>query len=81
MSTPKLQILGSMSSTAENIEINTIDGLNATNVQGALEEVKNIAELTTDEAVELLIETDMLLAVMDNDGAILTDENNDIIMW
>ena len=38
-------------------------------------------EATDDEMLNALIETDMLMAVTDADGAILTDENGNIILW
>ena len=38
------------------------------------------ASLTDDDILECLIDTDMLSAVADNDGAILTDENNKILL-
>ena len=36
--------------------------------------------LTDDDIIECLIDTDMLSAVADNDGAILTDENSKILL-
>ena len=38
------------------------------------------ASLTDDDILECLIATDMLSAVKDADGAILTDENSKIIL-
>lgn len=38
------------------------------------------ASLTDDDIIECLIDTDMLSAVADNDGAILTDENSKILL-
>lgn len=34
-----------------------------------------------DEMLNALIESDMLMAVKDGDGAILTDEKGQIILW
>ena len=42
---------------------------------------KYIPTPTDDEMLNALIEADMLMAVTDTDGAILTDENGNIIMW
>lgn len=36
---------------------------------------------TEDEALDLLIKEDMLVAVTDSDGALLADEKNDILLW
>ena len=38
------------------------------------------ASLTDDDILECLIDTDMLSAVADNGGAILTDENSKILL-
>lgn len=38
------------------------------------------SSVTTGEAVDLLLELDMVAAVMDN-NLILTDENGDILLW
>ena len=38
------------------------------------------ASLSDDDIIECLIDTDMLSAVADNDGAILTDENSKILL-
>lgn len=40
-----------------------------------------IATSADDEIIDMLIEEDMLLAVTDGDGAILSDENGDILIW
>ena len=40
-----------------------------------------IATSEDDEIIDMLIEEDMLLAVTDGDGAILSDENGDILIW
>ena len=37
-------------------------------------------KLTDDDILKCLIDTDMLSAVADSDGAILTDENNKILL-
>lgn len=37
-------------------------------------------KLTDDDILECLVDTDMLSAVVDADGAILTDENNKILL-
>ena len=34
-----------------------------------------------EEIIALLAEEDMIVAVTDGDGAILTDENNNILVW
>ena len=36
---------------------------------------------TDDEIIDMLIEEDMMTAVTDSDGAVLTDENNNILLW
>lgn len=36
---------------------------------------------TDEEIIDVLVETDMLVAVSDGDGSILTDENCDILTW
>lgn len=41
---------------------------------------KGGSSLTDDDIIECLIDTDMLSAVADNDGAILTDENSKILL-
>jgi hypothetical protein len=41
--------------------------------------IKQIA--TDDEIIDMLIEEDMFAAVIDSDGAMLADENNNILLW
>lgn len=36
---------------------------------------------TMEELIGVLVETDMLMAVADGDGAVLTDENGNILLW
>ena len=36
---------------------------------------------TDDEIIDMLIEEDMVAAVTDSDGAVLADENNNILLW
>lgn len=44
--------------------------------------IKNKPEIATDEEIiELLIQEDMLAAVADIDSSLLTDENNNILLW
>jgi len=38
------------------------------------------SDITTEQAVDLLLELDMVSAVTDN-NLILTDENSDILLW
>lgn len=42
---------------------------------------KVVDAASDEEMLNALIETDILMAVTDFDGAILTDENGNIIMW
>ena len=40
------------------------------------------ADVATDEEVlDMLIQVDMLPTVADSDGALLADENGDILLW
>ncbi len=44
--------------------------------------IKNKPSIATDEEIlELFFETDMLPVVTDTDGSVLTDENNNILLW
>lgn len=44
--------------------------------------IKNKPEIATDdEIIEMLTEQDMLPAVIDSDGSVLSDENNNILLW
>ena len=36
---------------------------------------------TDDEIINMLIEEDMMATVIDSDGALLADENNNILLW
>jgi hypothetical protein len=36
---------------------------------------------TNEEIIEILIQEDMLPAVADNDGSVLADENENILLW
>jgi hypothetical protein len=42
---------------------------------------KFIPTATDDEIISMLLELDMLPAITDSDGAILTDGNNNILLW
>lgn len=57
--------------------------INAMEEYVALAAENYIAEqiATNDEIIELLIEEDMIAAVIDSDGAMLADENNNILLW
>jgi hypothetical protein len=42
----------------------------------------NLPEIATDdEIIKLLAQEDMLPVVADSDGSLLTDENNNILLW
>ena len=44
--------------------------------------IQNKPEIATDdEVIDMLIQEDMLPVVTDSDGAILSDENNNILTW
>ena len=48
----------------------------------AVDYIKNKPEIaTTDEVIDMMIEKDMILAVRDGDGAVLSDENGKILLW
>lgn len=48
----------------------------------AIDFIKNKPQIATDEEiVEMLISLDMLAAVNDMDGALLTDENGNVLLW
>ena len=48
----------------------------------AVDFIKNKPTIATnDEIIDMLIEIDMLAAVQDADGALLTNENGEILMW
>lgn len=50
--------------------------------EASLAYIKNKPKIATnDEIIELLIEEDMIAAVIDSDGAMLADENNNILLW
>lgn len=50
--------------------------------EAAKDFIKNKPAIATnDEIVDMLIEIDMLAAVQDADGALLTNENGEILMW
>lgn len=52
------------------------------NDEAAKDFIKNKPTITTnDEIIDMLIEIDMLAAVQDVDGALLTNENGEILMW
>ena len=45
-------------------------------------EINNIPTITPDEEIiDMLAEEDTLPAVVDSDGAILADENKNILLW
>ena len=45
------------------------------------QEQTDIETATDEEIFDMLIQIDMLPAVTDNDGALLADENGDILLW
>lgn len=50
--------------------------------EAAKDFIKNKPEITTDdEIIDMLIEIDMIAAVKDADGALLANENGEILMW
>lgn len=49
--------------------------------KSALEDIGAITTATDDEIIELLAQEDMLPTVTDSDGAILADENENILLW
>ena len=64
--------------------LNDLDTEAKNNLVAAINEVAQTGgggeSLTDDDIIECLIDTDMLSAVADNDGAILTDENSKILL-
>jgi hypothetical protein len=68
------------------IRANYVDALHITGVSGEVSAVHKLDEkflpvATDDEILEMLMEQDMLLAVTDSDGSILSDENDNILLW
>ena len=61
-------------------ENNGVGILGGTKAVHKLDE-KFLPVATDDEILEMLMEHDMLLAVTDSDGFILSDENNNILLW
>ena len=52
------------------------------NDPNTLDYIKNKPKIATDdEIIDMLIEEDMMTAVTDSDGAVLADENNNILLW
>ena len=52
------------------------------NDETALAYIKNKPKIATDdEIIDMLIKEDMFAAVIDSDGAMLADENNNILLW
>ena len=50
--------------------------------QTSLAYIKNKPEIATDEEIiDMLAEEDMLPAVADTDGSILTDESENVLLW
>lgn len=50
--------------------------------EAAVDYIKNKPEIATDEEIiDMLAQEDMLVAVADVDGSILSDENNNILTW
>lgn len=44
--------------------------------------VYNFVDVATDdELIDMLVETDAIIAVSDSDGALLADENGNILLW
>lgn len=42
----------------------------------------NLPEIATDdEIIDMIAQEDMLPVVADSDGSLLTDENNNILLW
>ena len=90
--TEKLQgALRKMSSKGKLTEQNVKEGMREVrmalleadvNYAVAKDFIKNKPAITTnDEIIDMLIEIDMLAAVQDADGALLTNENGEILMW
>ena len=68
------------------IRANYVDALHITGVSGEVSAVHKLDEkfipvAEDDEILEMLMEQDMLLAVTDSDGSILSDENDNILLW
>ena len=68
------------------IRANYVDALHITGVSGEVSAVHKLDEkflpvTEDDEILEMLMEQDMLLAVTDSDGSILSDENDNILLW
>ena len=66
--------------------VNHVDALHITGVSGEVSAVHKLDEkflpvAEDDEILEMLMEQDMLLAVTDSDGSILSDENDNILLW
>lgn len=70
--------LGSVINTAL---ANSVADWNQTD-ENAVDFIKNKPTIATDdEIIEMLAQEDMLPVVADSDGAILADENGDILLW
>lgn len=62
-----------------NEKLGKIDSLATTDYVDSA--VENIDIATDDEIIDMLIQEDVLPVVVDSDGAILSDENGDILLW
>ena len=69
------EIIGDLNDLETEAKNNLVAAINEAAQTGGSGE-----SLTDDDIIECLIDTDMLSAVADNDGAILTDENSKILL-
>lgn len=84
----KIQIIGTINNNMQNAPIDTTltkDGqaADAKVVGDSLNEIrKNIADILVDDAEQLamLVNLDMLPSVYNSNGAIVTDEHNNVIL-
>ena len=71
MSSKKLQILGGFPKP----DWDEVD-------ESSISYIKNKPKIATDnEIIDMLVDEDMLFAIVDSDGSILVDENENILTW
>lgn len=71
MSTKKLQILGGFPKP----DWDEVD-------ETSISYIRNKPEIATDdEIVDMLVKEDMIIAIADFDGDVLSDENKNILTW